>query len=218
MHVVIINGSPRIKKNSNTGKIISAFTRGLGRIGATSEVFALSDRNVWDEARRAFLNNDKIIIAHPLFVECVPALLLEFLESLPEKREKPAELSFILQGGFDEGAQMRCGEAFLKTLPEQLGCTFGGTLVRGGNFFIRTLEDEKLNKTLLPFETMGESFGRNGNFLTVEAEKFAGIERYPFIVRMMLNLTFKTLLKRNFDKIAAQWGCTRPLDDKPYAD
>ena len=30
MHVVIINGSPRIKKNSNTGKIISAFTRGLG--------------------------------------------------------------------------------------------------------------------------------------------------------------------------------------------
>ena len=151
-------------------------------------------------------------------MECVPALLLEFLESLPEKREKPAELSFILQGGFDEGAQMRCGEAFLKTLPEQLGCTFGGTLVRGGNFFIRTLEDEKLNKTLLPFETMGESFGRNGNFLTVEAEKFAGIERYPFIVRMMLNLTFKTLLKRNFDKIAAQWGCSRPLDDKPYAD
>ncbi len=50
MHVVIINGSPRIKKNSNTGKIISAFTRGLGRTGATSEVFALSDRSVWDEA------------------------------------------------------------------------------------------------------------------------------------------------------------------------
>ena len=44
MHVVIINGSPRIKKNSNTGKIISAFTRGLGRTGATFEVFALSDR------------------------------------------------------------------------------------------------------------------------------------------------------------------------------
>lgn len=79
MHVVIINGSPRIKKNSNTGKIISAFTRGLGRTGATFEVFALSDRSVWDEARRAFLNNDKIIIAHPLLWSVFPLCCSNFL-------------------------------------------------------------------------------------------------------------------------------------------
>ena len=108
MHVVIINGSPRIKKNSNTGKIISAFTRGLGRAGATFEVFALSDRNVWDEARRAFLNNDKIIIAHPLFVECVPALLLEFLESLPEKRARGGGILLAAAGQY--GDQHQAGQ------------------------------------------------------------------------------------------------------------
>ena len=97
MHVVIINGSPRVRHNSNTDKIIHSFAKGLEEAGCTYELYTLSNRREWDAAREAFIINDRIILAMPLFVESAPSLLLEWLESLPTERQHPAELSFILQ-------------------------------------------------------------------------------------------------------------------------
>ena len=90
MHIVIINGSPRVKKFSNTDKIIQSFATGLEEDGSTYELYSLSDRKEWDAAREAYIANDNIIIAMPLYVECMPSLLLEFLDTLPTKRTKPA--------------------------------------------------------------------------------------------------------------------------------
>ena len=117
MHVLIINGSPRVQKYSNTEKIIAAFAKGLSEAGSTFEAHAISDRKTWDIVRDAYMKNDEILIALPLYVECVPGLLLEFLETLPKKDER-TRLSFLLQSGFAEGCQLRCGEAFLEKLPE----------------------------------------------------------------------------------------------------
>ena len=85
MHVVIINGSPRVQKFSNTEKIIAAFAKGLSEKGSTFETYAISNRKTWGAIRGAYLKNDEILIALPLYVECVPGLLLEFLETLPQK-------------------------------------------------------------------------------------------------------------------------------------
>lgn len=101
MHVVIINGSPRNRQYSNTNKIIHAFVKGLeGESGSTSEIYCLSSPKDWSAARDAYLSNEKIIFALPMYVECVPSLMLEFLDTLPSQRQTPAELSFILHGGF----------------------------------------------------------------------------------------------------------------------
>ena len=53
MHVIIINGSPRVEKYSNTEKIIDAFSEGLAEAGAGFERYAISNKNNWDEAREA---------------------------------------------------------------------------------------------------------------------------------------------------------------------
>ena len=120
-HVLILNGSPRVKKNSNTNKIIDAFGEGLQQAGTCYDVYSLSNRSEWDAAREAFMTSDNIIIAVPLFVECLPSMLLAFLATHPTERKHPAQLSFILHGGFDEGHQLRLGEKFLQSLPAQLG-------------------------------------------------------------------------------------------------
>ena len=112
-HVVIINGSPRAKKFSNTDKILQSFAKGLEEAKTTYELYSLSNRSEWADARKAFMTHNRIIIALPLFVECAPGTLLEFLETLPTKREQPAQLSFILHGGFQEGHQLRLCEKFL---------------------------------------------------------------------------------------------------------
>ena len=221
-HIVILSGSPRVKKNSNTNKIIQAFTEGLEAAGITHKLYSLSNRTEWDEAREAFLTNDNIIIALPLFVECLPSLLLEFLSTLPTKRPQPAKLSFILHGGFDEGHQLRLCEKFLQTLPAQLGCTFGGTLVRGGSFMLRMWDNSYIrkmtDKMLAAYTEMGKSFSLNGNFFTPEAKKFTGYEKNPKIGVLLFNLIFKRIVKKNFNRMAQEWGCTRPLDDKPYGE
>ena len=219
-HVVIINGSPRTRKFSNTDKIIQSFAKGLEEKGVTYELYSLSSRKDRDAAREAFSSNNHILIALPLYVECVPSLMLEFLESLPTKRKCPALLSFILHGGFDEGHQLRLGEQFLQSLPEQLGCAYGGCLVRGGSFLIRMRDDKKLekmvDKMLTSYTAMGRLFAQSGHFQTPEAKKFTGAEHYPWLLRQVFGLILKGVVNKRFEYFAKQWGCTRPLDDKVY--
>ena len=218
--VLILNGSPRVKKNSNTNKIIDAFGEGLRQAGTCYDVYSLSNRSEWDATREAFMTSDNIIIAVPLFVECLPSLLLEFLNTFPTERKQPAQISFILHGGFDEGHQLRLGEKFLQSLPAQLGCSCGGVLVKGGSFLLRNRENSYIkkmtDKMLASYTTMGLSFAQNGNFMTPEAQKFTGPEKNPWIGLLLFNLIFKRIVKKNFERIAQEWGCTEPLDSKPY--
>ncbi len=215
MHVVIINGSPRVQKYSNTEKIITAFTKGLSEKGITFETYAISNRKAWDDIREAYIKNDEILIALPLYVECVPGLLLEFLETLPQKDEH-TRLSFVLQSGFAEGCQLRCGEAFLAKLPEYLGVRYGGCLVKGDNFGIRILDEEKQVQVTKPYQAMGELFAEGDGFFREEAEKFTGPEYLPLPMRLIMGLIFKTLAKKMFQKAAASWGCSVPLDEKVW--
>lgn len=216
-HLVIINGSPRVAKFSNTDKIIHSFVKGLEGTGITWELHNLSNRKEWDAAREAFLSHERILIAFPLYVECIPSLMLEFLESLPLERRQPAQLSFLLHGGMDEGFEFRFCERILQGLPAQFGCRFGGTLIHGGSFGIRTREDAVKAKIVAPYEMMGRLFAQNGNFLTPEAKKFTGPEQYPWLVRKMVSLLFLKKVNKGFEDFAKSWGCTRPLDDKPYS-
>jgi len=217
-HIVIINGSPRVQKYSNTDKIIHTFAKGLEEAGITWELHNLSSRKEWAAAREAFLNNERILMAFPLYVECVPGLMLEFLETLPKEHKKPAEISFMLHGGMDEGNEFRLCERFLQGLPEQLGCSYGGTLIHGGSFRIRTAPADQVEKMVTPYAEMGRLFGQKGNFLTPEAAKFTGMEQYPWLVRKMVSLLFLKKVNGEFEQFAKDWGCTRPLNDQPYCE
>ena len=216
-HIVIINGSPRAKKFSNTDKILQSFTKGLEEAKATYELYSLSNRSEREAAREAFMANSRIIIALPLYVECVPGTLLEFLETLPTERPQPAQLSFMLHGGFEEGHQLRLGEKFLKSLPAQFGCIYGGCLVKGGSFMIRMLSEKQNKAVLLPYRGMGEYFIEQGSFLAPEVKKFTGSEQIPWPFRILIKVLFKLVLKKKFKEFAKEWGCTKPLNNKPYA-
>ena len=217
MHAVISNGSPRVRKYSNTDKIIEKFTAGMCENGSTFELYSISNRQEWAKAGEAFQTNDNIIIALPLYVECIPGLLMEFLETLTP-RDGNAKLAFILQSGFAEGIQLRCGEEYLQKLAGLLGCVYGGTLVRGDNFSIRLFEGKERERITEPYRKMGRIFGRDGNFFSEECRKFTGPEVFPPHMRMILSLVFRTVGRKMFDKKAAEWGCTQPLDAKPYQD
>ena len=217
-HLVIINGSPRVAKFSNTDKIIHSFAKGLEEAGVTWELHNLSNRKEWDAAREAFINNERTLMAFPLYVECVPGLMLEFLETLPTEHKQPKELSFLLHGGMDEGNEFRLCERFLQGLPAQLGCSYGGTLIHGGSFRIRTAPADQVAKIVTPYIEMGLLFAQKGNFLSPEAARFTGMEQYPWLIRKMVSMLFLKKVNGEFERFAKDWGCTRPLNDQPYSE
>lgn len=215
MKLVIISGATRTRKLSNTAKIIERFCEGFTENGNVVEKYYLSDREEWDAARKAFYENDFILIAFPLFVENLPAPLLEFLSTLKPKTT-PTRLAFLIQGGFDEGCHLRCCETFVKTLPEKLGCQSAGILLKGGNFFIR-FDKRNTNRYLEPYKEMGRLFAKELTFDTPEARKFTGPERYPkyiiFIFHLFIIRYVRHMMRKTF---RSELGCTGDLAAQPY--
>ena len=215
MHVVIINGSPRTEKYSNTEKIINTFAEGLSEAGASFERYAISNKSNWDKARNAYAHNTEIIFAMPLYVENVPGILLEFLYTLPVK-DANTRLSFIIQGGFAEASQLSCGKEFLKKLTSYLGVSYGGILIKGDNFGIRVVKEEDVIKLTGPYQEMGKAFVNENGFREETVKRFAGPEYFSFPMRVTLQIMFKTVAKKRYAAAASEWGCKKPIEYKPW--
>ena len=215
MHLAIINASPRIEAKSNTARIIRTFLKGFEKDGNTAEVWHLSDKKQWENAKEAYEKNSNILFAIPLYVENIPGIMLEFLETLQPKKEAGTKMSFILQGGFAEASQLRCGEAYLEILPSYFNCEYNGTLIKGDNFAPAWLPEKQANKMVAHYEKMGLSFAQKGTFDKEEVNKFAAPEYFSEKQIRLFNC-INWLQKMMFRHIAKKNGCKRPLDDKPH--
>lgn len=215
MHLVIINASPRVETKSNTARIIRAFVRGYEVSGNTTEVWHLSDKKQWAGAKEAYEKNDNVLFAIPLYVENVPGIMLEFLETLQPKKETGTKMSFILQGGFAEASQLRCGEAYLEMLPSYFNCEYNGTLIKGDNFGLSWVPENMAEKMAAHYEKMGRSFAEKKTFYKEEVNEFAAPEYFSEKEIRQYQHT-RWIQKALFRYIAKKNGCRKPLDDKPY--
>lgn len=218
MHLVIISGAARPRAKSNTAKIIAAFQAGYEEGGNTTEVWYLSDHSQWSGAAQAFARNDNLLIALPLYVENIPGILLEFLSGLKPKTAPGTKLAFLLQGGFPEASQSRCCEAYLETLPAQLGCEYAGTLLKGDLFGLSLTDEKSWAKLMAPFTEMGRYYAKTGCFDKAAVDKFAGPEYMPKSQIRMYDLVFKHISRLFMGGIAKKLGCKGRLDARPYAE
>ena len=216
MHLVIISGATRPQSKSNTAKVIAAFQKGFEENGNTTEVWYLSDRRQWKRAANAFEQNDHILIAFPLYVENIPGILLEFLSGLTPKQAPGTKLAFLIQGGFPEASQSRCCEAFLETLPAQLGCEYAGTLIKGDMFGTSRVDEKTREKMLAPFTQMGRTFAQTSRFEKTAVDAFAGPEYMPKKQIRMYNMVGKHISRFFMGRIARKLGCKEKLDARPY--
>lgn len=94
----MISCTPRMKEKSNTDKILDEFKKGYESYGNTTETLYLYKRNEWEIIRKKFYENDNILFALPLYVECIPGIMAEFLESLKPKQKNNTKIGFLLKG------------------------------------------------------------------------------------------------------------------------
>ena len=218
MHLVIISGAARPRARSNTAKIIAAFQAGYEEGGNTTEVWYLSDQSQWAGAAQAFERGDNLLIALPLYVENIPGILLEFLSGLKPKTVPGTKLAFLLQGGFPEASQSRCCEAYLETIPAQLGCEYAGTLLKGDLFGLSLTDEKSRQKMLAPFTEMGRYYAGTGYFDKPSVDKFAAPEYMPQSDIRLYNLVFKHISRLFMGRVAKKLGCREKLDAQPYRD
>lgn len=218
MHLVIISGAARPQLKSNTAKIIAAFQKGYEESENTTEVYYLSDHRQWAAAEKAFQENTNILIALPLYVENIPGILLEFLSGLQPKKTPGTYLAFLLQGGFPEASQSRCCEAFLETLPPQLGCEYVGTLIKGDMFGIGLVDEKSQEKMLAPFTEMGRVFASSGRFEKSAVNAFAALEYMSAKQVRMYHLFGRHISRFFMGQIAKKLGCKEKLDARPLED
>ena len=216
MHLVIISGAARPQLKSNTAKIIAAFGQGYEECGNTTEVYYLSDRRQWEKVQKAFQEKTNILIALPLYVENVPGILLDFLSGLQPKKTPGTNLAFLLQGGFPEASQSRCCEAFLETLPAQLGCEYAGTLIKGDMFGVGLVDEKNQKKMLAPFIEMVRVFASNGQFEKSAVDAFAAPEFMSKKQMRAYNLFGKHVSRFFMGHIAKKLGCKEMLDARPF--
>ena len=215
MNLLIISCTPRMKEKSNTDKILDEFKKGYESCGNTTETLYLHKRNEWEIIRKKFYENDNILFALPLYVECIPGIMAEFLESLNPKQKNNTKIGFLLQGGFEEASQLRCCESYLETLPSLLGCEYNGTLLKGGMFAVSLLDGKVRKQMVEPFYNMGKYYAQNNYFNKEVVNDFAKPEYFSKKV-IFLNSVLSPLNKLFIKVIAKKLGCKGSLKDKPY--
>jgi hypothetical protein len=181
VNLIIFSCSPRPRKTSNTAAIVEAFKDGYSSEEESDVgVYYLYERSEWDSFRKVFEENTEIIFAMPLFVECIPGLLMEFVETIKPKtnNESITKIGFIVQGGFDEACQLRTCEKYLEKLPSYLSCKYSGTLIKGGMFALSIVSDSSRKKMLQPFFDMGKIYADEKTFEKTKVTKFAAPEKY----------------------------------------
>jgi hypothetical protein len=206
MKLIIFCCSPRPETKSNTALIANAFANGVKNRYDDVEIFYIYKRNEWENYKQVFAENNEIIFATPLFVECVPSLLLEFLETLRPKA-KETKIGFILQGGFEECCQLRTCEKFLEKLPSYLNCSCSGTLIKGGMFTLALCSPKSREKKMIRFAEFGKVYAQKGCFEKSAVTQFARPERYSIAMKTLI------ILLKPLNKIA-WWGLSKKLSIK----
>ena len=102
-------------------------------------------------------------------------------------------------------------------LPDQLGCEYAGTLLKGDLFGLSLTDEKSRAKLLAPFTEMGRYYAKTGYFDKSVVDKFAAPEYMPRGEIRMYNLIFRHISRLFMGRIAKKLGCRGRLDDRPYA-
>jgi len=204
MKLTIFNGSPR-GKVSNTKVLVDQFLDGFMKgSGNSYKIVYLNTTKDSDYLIKMFEEAEKFLLAFPLYVDSMPAIVKTFIESLEPlcgRKENP-DIGFLVQSGLPESIHSRYVERYLKKLSARLGCNYAGTIIKGGVEGVQA-KPVRMNKKLFnSFHQIGKTFGETGKFDEEIVDRLAQPERYSKFYLWLFKLFGKfwywdTMLKKN---------------------
>jgi hypothetical protein len=173
MILTILNGSPR-RKTSNSTILTEKFMEGFRSRMPESTVnmgYIADTPNMQAHIEMVESSSDTIII-FPLYTDCMPGVVKEFLEKLPPAKEPGCKLGFIVHSGFPEPVHSVFAEKYLARLTCKLGYSYTGTLIKGGVEGIQFMPPGMTKKLFEDFRKLGEYYAEHGEFSQDIMNKF----------------------------------------------
>lgn len=145
-----INGSPR-KERSGSSYLLSELVKLLDSNVKTKEYFIdnlMKDKALLEEV----ILYDKIIFASPLYVDCFPSAMLEFMTIFEDFIKDPSNLNIdmycLVNCGFLEGTQNRTAINIMKNYSIRLDFNWRFGLGIGGGEFMAGSRNMPLNSRM----------------------------------------------------------------------
>jgi hypothetical protein len=221
MRLTVFNGSPR-GAAGNTARMLEQFLAGFESVpGNSSETLVLARDKEQDGHLRAFAQAESVLLAFPLYVDAMPAVVKAFIEGLEPfcgRKENPP-LLFFVHSGFPEASHSRPVERYLERLAKRLGCEYRGTIVKPGSEGVR-LMPARLNRKLFGrLRELGRTFGAEGRLDHSIVEQLARPERLgPLRIAIYGLLSLLGLTDRYWDGMLKKNEAFDNRFDQPYLD
>jgi len=128
--------------------------------GNTYELVYLNRVRDRDKFVNLFQEAEYVLLALPLYTDCMPGIVKAFIESLESLcgREGNPDIGFMVQGGFPEAIHSRYVEKYLEKRASRLGCRYVGTIIKGGCEGIRTRPAKRTRKLFESFCQLGQIY------------------------------------------------------------
>lgn len=202
--VIFLNGSPK-RKRAVSEKFLKIAEDCLeGQI--QGEKLYIYESEFSDEYFDRIYEADAVVMALPLYIDCLPARVLEFMaeskEYLKNREEKRPELYFIINCGFLEYSQNDTAIKIIEKYAEKNGLNYrGGVSVGSGAMILQSRKKDILEKVL---KDMAE-----------EAGAFHYSEDMPEKTVRKINVDMpRFLFKAKADKLWVEAGAKKGLDKK----
>lgn len=202
MRLTVFNGSPR-GKHGNTAVFLDHFLKGfLETPGNSYDLHELLKEPAPGKHAAAFAEAETVLLAFPLYIDCMPAMVKGFIETLAPycSREGNPDILFLIQSGFPEAVHLRALERYLSKLSRRLGCRQIGTIVRGGGEALRFMPAPLRKLVHHHLYRLGRAFGATH---TLDKHMLA---RLAFPERLSPSGLFMVSLLRKLGVLDAGWN------------
>lgn len=218
MKLTVFNGSPRGKK-SNTTLLLEHVLKGFMETeGNSYELEYIVNKDV-EELVEMFRNASDIILAFPLYTDCMPGIVKSFIDSLKPlcgKQDNPS-IGFIVQGGFPEAYHSRFVERYLEKLAKRLNCQYVGCIIKGGVETIRIMPQFMTKKIFNYFYELGKIYGKSGKFDEELLKKVAKPEHLSALRRLFFRFASSVGMTHVYwNKQLKENNAFKERFDKPY--
>ncbi|GAG73133.1 unnamed protein product [marine sediment metagenome] len=218
MKLTVFNGSPRGKK-SNTALLLEHVLKGFMETeGNSYELEYIVNKDV-EELVEMFRNASDIILAFPLYTDCMPGIVKSFIDSLKPlcgKQDNPS-IGFIVQGGFPEAYHSRFVERYLEKLAKRLNCQYVGCIIKGGVETIRIMPKFMTKKIFNYFYELGKIYGKSGKFDEELLKEIAKSEHLSTLRRLFFRFASSVGMTHVYwNKQLKENNAFKERFDKPY--
>lgn len=202
INICFVNGSPR-KERSGSSFLINELTKLLSSNVNTKEYF-ISNLIKDDTLLKEIITYDKIIFVSPLYADCFPSAMLEFMATFENfvkcKNNVQLDMYCMINCGFLEGTQNKTAISIMKNYCQRLNFNWRFGLGIGGGEFMTGSKDMPLNSRIKKpvynaFLTLKEDIENTSNKPVDNILVNAKIPK--FIFKIAGNAGWKSMAKKN---------------------